>query len=242
MGLAINDAAPDFEADTTHGRISFHEWIADSWAVLFSHPKDFTPVCTTELGQVAKLAPEFERRGVKVIGLSASTMGHIRDHVQVRWYLPGWCVVEQGEAPGELFVILSGEAEVWQEGKALSAYRSQFPLQPGMFPQFLLEEMFGREYFVACAAGRPAHLDEVPAGARRWPSCAARIAAWREAARLPAPRHRPGPFRRTRVTGVRPLKPDHPGHHPSTRKGVTGRPGTSPASSESADPWRSLGR
>lgn len=80
MALQLNQTAPDFTAETTEGSISFHDWIGDSWAVLFSHPKDFTPVCTTELGYMAKLKPEFEKRNVKVVGLSVDP---IEDHE--RW-------------------------------------------------------------------------------------------------------------------------------------------------------------
>jgi alkyl hydroperoxide reductase subunit AhpC len=86
MALRIGDRAPDFEADTTAGRIRFHEWLDDSWGLLFSHPKDFTPVCTTELGSLAKLEPEFAKRGCKVMGLSVDPvtdherwLGDIRD-------------------------------------------------------------------------------------------------------------------------------------------------------------------
>ena len=74
MALQLGDTAPDFEAETTEGRIKFHDWIGDSWAVLFSHPKDFTPVCTTELGYMANAKPEFDKRGVKIIGLSVDPL------------------------------------------------------------------------------------------------------------------------------------------------------------------------
>ena len=79
MSLLINDQAPNFQVDTTQGKIDFHEWIGESWAVLFSHPKDFTPVCTTELGYLAQIQPEFEKRNTKIIGLSIDP---INDHKQ----------------------------------------------------------------------------------------------------------------------------------------------------------------
>jgi alkyl hydroperoxide reductase subunit AhpC len=102
MTLQIGDTAPDFAAETTEGRISFHDWIGDKWAVLFSHPKDFTPVCTTELGYMAKIKPEFDRRDVKIIGLSVDP---IADHE--RWAAD--IEETQGQAPN--FPII-GDADL----------------------------------------------------------------------------------------------------------------------------------
>jgi len=97
MSLRIGDMAPDFEADTTQGRIKFHDWIGDSWAVLFSHPKDFTPVCTTELGYMAKLKPEFDKRNTKIIGLSVDPVSnHERwatDIKETQGYAPNYPMI-----------------------------------------------------------------------------------------------------------------------------------------------------
>jgi alkyl hydroperoxide reductase subunit AhpC len=97
MTLQIGDTAPDFEAQTTEGPVRFQEWIGDSWAVLFSHPKDFTPVCTTELGYMARIKPEFDRRGVKIIGLSVDSTGDherwARDIEQTQGTAPNYPII-----------------------------------------------------------------------------------------------------------------------------------------------------
>jgi thioredoxin-dependent peroxiredoxin len=101
MGLTIGDTAPDFEAETTEGRIGFHDWAGDSWAVLFSHPKDFTPVCTTELGYMAKIKPEFDRRGVKVIGLSVDALDRHSDWAsdieETQGYAPNYPIISDAD-------------------------------------------------------------------------------------------------------------------------------------------------
>jgi alkyl hydroperoxide reductase subunit AhpC len=101
MTLKIGDTAPDFEAETTQGQIRFHQWIGDSWAVLFSHPKDFTPVCTTELGYMAKIKPAFEMRNVKVLGLSVDTVDDhkawAKDIEETQGYAPNYPTISDAD-------------------------------------------------------------------------------------------------------------------------------------------------
>ena len=101
MSIRIGDTAPDFEAETTEGKINFHDWIGDSWAVLFSHPKDFTPVCTTELGYMASIKPEFDRRGVKIIGLSVDPLDRhgewAKDIEETQGTAPNYPIISDGD-------------------------------------------------------------------------------------------------------------------------------------------------
>jgi thioredoxin-dependent peroxiredoxin len=119
MTLTIGDTAPDFTAETTEGTLEFHDWIGDSWAVLFSHPKDFTPVCTTELGYMARIKPEFDRRNVKVIGLSVDSTGDhegwARDIEETQGTAPNYPIIgdatfEVSKLYGMLPTGVTGEA------------------------------------------------------------------------------------------------------------------------------------
>jgi len=114
MALTIGDTAPDFEAESTEGHISFHEWLGDSWGVLFSHPKDFTPVCTTELGYMANAKPEFDRRNVKILGLSVdATSDHERwakDIEETQGTAPNYPIIgDDGFKISKLYGMLPAE-------------------------------------------------------------------------------------------------------------------------------------
>jgi alkyl hydroperoxide reductase subunit AhpC len=116
MALYINDTAPDFEAQTTEGPIKFHDWIGDSWAVLFSHPKDFTPVCTTELGYMASIKPEFDRRGVKIIGLSVDPIDRhgdwAKDIAETQGTAPNYPIIADGDYNvSKLYGMLPSDTE-----------------------------------------------------------------------------------------------------------------------------------
>jgi alkyl hydroperoxide reductase subunit AhpC len=116
MSLKLGDTAPDFEAETTEGPIRFHDWIGDSWVVLFSHPKDFTPICTTELGYMAKINPDFESRGVKIIGLSVDPMERHEDWIddieETQGYRPNYPIISDADFKvSKLYGMLPAEVE-----------------------------------------------------------------------------------------------------------------------------------
>ena len=138
MSLRLNDIAPDFQAETTQGTIQFHEWIGDGWAILFSHPKDFTPVCTTELGYMARLAPEFAQRNCKVIGLSVDPVeSHLKwetDIEETQGYAVNYPMIGDPELTiAKLYDMLPAEEPGSSEGRTAATnqtVRSVFMIGP----------------------------------------------------------------------------------------------------------------
>ena len=138
MSLRINDVAPDFTAETTQGTINFHEWIGDSWAILFSHPKDFTPVCTTELGYMAKIEPEFTKRNTKLIGLSVDPVDShntwAKDIEETQGYLPKYPMIgDPNLKVSKLYNMLPAEEPGSSQGRTAGqnqTVRSVFVIGP----------------------------------------------------------------------------------------------------------------
>jgi len=138
MLLRLNDVAPDFNANTSQGPINFHQWIGDSWAILFSHPKDFTPVCTTELGYMAKIEPEFAKRHCKLIGLSVdpveSHLAWAKDIEETQGYLPRYPMIADTDlAVSKLYNMLPAEEPGTSEGRTAASnatVRSVFIIGP----------------------------------------------------------------------------------------------------------------
>ena len=138
MSLRINDVAPNFTAKTTQGTIDFHQWIGDSWAVLFSHPKDFTPVCTTELGYMAKIQPEFAKRNTKIIGLSVDPVENhqswSKDIEETQGYSPNYPMIADTDlAVSKLYNMLPAEETGTSEGRTAATnatVRSVFVIGP----------------------------------------------------------------------------------------------------------------
>jgi len=138
MSLRINDEAPNFTANTTQGVINFHEWIGDSWAILFSHPKDFTPVCTTELGYMAKLEPEFKKRNCKIIGLSVDPVENhtkwAKDIEETQGYAVNYPMIGDSDlAVAKLYNMLPAEETGTSEGRTAATnatVRSVFIIGP----------------------------------------------------------------------------------------------------------------
>ena len=138
MSLRINDEAPNFTATTTHGVLNFHEWVGNGWAILFSHPKDFTPVCTTELGYMAKLEPEFTKRNCKIIGLSVDPVDNhtrwVKDIEETQGYAVNYPMIGDGElAVAKLYNMLPAEEAGTSEGRTAATnatVRSVFIIGP----------------------------------------------------------------------------------------------------------------
>ena len=138
MSLRINDVAPDFDANTTQGPINLHQWIGDNWAILFSHPKDFTPVCTTELGYMAKIEPEFTRRNTKLIGLSVDPVDNhqswAKDIEETQGYLPRYPIIGDTDlAVSKLYNMLPADEAGGSDGRTAATnatVRSVFIIGP----------------------------------------------------------------------------------------------------------------